>query len=444
MKLLSPLATVLVFPLAALAAGCSSDATDDSDSAGAFTTSRDPNRLVDAPFYFSVPKAAVTVPLARDKYPYPTVWNQSIEVKEAGLRLIAVQQTSTRQSAKQAARRDMAVKLAVAGVLQDGDVALTFRPELAGTMAYPHIQMGSTHAGLVYTQNGAAFNIDSPLDGEYVGQFDTAHYAGNGAADLGTDALHIIRPRAMNDARRERLRGWIGTLKANLARVRGERQQIMFQSDYLKPIFAATRQTTRQTVTKLGQIIVEQDKTTKLPMYCSEFAWHMIALSSCTTDDIKTAPAGGAACVDEAFAPMPLVSSDAGVVGLAEGPLLSLLSAPAAERPGLAASVFQTGNNAGRLSSGHRAVADQVAPLMAGLGQYYGARAQGATLEQTRGATTELNHGVGDVPNYSPTAFLVSSMQDAGARKLDYVVTVVFTDAAGYTKAKGLARNPVP
>ena len=72
----------------------------------------------------------------------------------------------------------MAQQLAKAGVLQDGDIALTFRPELAGTLAYPHIQMGATHASLVYTKDGQAYNVDSPLDEEYVGQFNTLHFAG--------------------------------------------------------------------------------------------------------------------------------------------------------------------------------------------------------------------------------------------------------------------------
>jgi hypothetical protein len=431
--------------LSTVAFGCAAPGQDEEADVGgaAVTTSTDPNRLVDTPYYFSVPKDAVTVPIDRQKYPYPTLWNASAEVEADGLRVIAIRQAGSDPASKKAARRDMAARLAQAGALEDGDVVLTFRPELAGTMAYPHIQMGITHAGLVYTQGGAAFNIDSPLDGQYVGQFDTDHYAGNGTDDEGTDALHIVRPRAMNDARRAQLRDWISTLKGSLPRFRGQRQQLMFQSDYLTPIYAAKQMTTRQTVTTLGKIILETDRDTKLPMFCSEFAWHMIALSSCTPDEIRSAPAEGAACVDEPFAPMPLVSSDS-QVGLAEGPLLSILAAPADKRMELVPTIFNPGSNAGHLSSGHRAVAEQVAPLMAGLGQYYGARAQGATAEQAAPIAAQLNAGVHDVRNYSPTAFLVNSMQSDGIRKMDYVATVVFTDSAGYAKAKTLSHNPVP
>ncbi len=295
---------LLLLALDTLAIGCATDPDEapdqldpsDGKGDGEGISSADPNRLLDAPFYFSIPKTAVTTTLNRAAYPYPTLWNDSTEAKEVGLRVIAIKQ-GIGLEARKTARREMAAKLARAGVLQDGDIVLTFRPELAGTMAYPHIQMGTTHAGLVYTEGGVAFNIDSPLDTSYVGQFDASHYAGNGGDDAGTDALHIVRPR-ITDARRVQLREWVGDLKSGLGRINGTRQQIKFQSDYLVPSYVSARMTTRQTVTTLGKIILEVDTTTKLPMYCSEFAWHMLALSSCTDAEIRNAPAGGAACVD--------------------------------------------------------------------------------------------------------------------------------------------------
>jgi hypothetical protein len=417
------------------------DATDvDGGGKGDTATSSDPSRLLDVPFYFSVPKAAVTAPIDRAKYPYPTVWNASMQASAVGLRVIAIQEGAG-VAAHQKARREMATKLAQAGVLQDGDIVLTFRPELADTMAYPHIQMGTTHAGLVYTDGGAAFNIDSPLDSEYVGQFDTSHYAGNGGDDSGVEALHIVRPRKMNDARRTQLRTWIKTLKSGLARINGQREQVKFQSDYLTPSYVSAGMSTRQTVTTLGKIILEADTTTKLPMFCSEFAWHMLALSNCTAADIRSAPAEGAACVDEVFAPMPLVARTATEVGLAEGPLLDLLEIPAQIRGPLVAKVFATGNPA-KLSSGHRMVSEQVAPLMAPLSQFYTARAGGAPVEATASAAEMLDASM--PANYSPTTFLIQAMGPATTRAMDYVVTVAFVNAAGYAKAKMLAAQPVP
>ena len=77
---------------------------------------------------------------------------------------------------------------------------------------------------------------------------------------------------------------------------------------------------------------------------------------------------------------------------------------------------------------------------MSGLSQYYGARAQGATVAMTSGPAGQLNAGVGNVPNYSPTAFLVSAAQAEGLRKIDYVATVVFVDSdADLAKAKRLS-----
>lgn len=449
---LARLSTLLaVASTVALTQGCAAEEEEGSEGdvgADAISSSQSADRVLDVPFYFGVPKSVVTTPLNRKQYPYPTVWNPSAEVSDVGLRMIVINQKGQEPSQKKAARIDMAKKLARAGVLQDGDIALSFRPALAGTMAYPHIQMGTTHASLVYTQNGEAFNIDSPLDGEYVGQFSTLHFVGgissSGSREAGTDALQIVRPRNMDAPRKASLQKWIGTLKSNLSRINGQRQQVKFQSDYLTPIYAATRMTPKQTVTKLGEIILEQDTTTKLPMYCSEFAWHMLALSNCTEQDIRSAPAEGAACVDPVFTPMPLVSAEEGVLGLAEGPLQNILVAPPEERAALIGKVFATGN-AGGLSSGHRAVAEQVAPLMDGLSSYYGAKAQGAPAAMLSGPAGQINAGVGNVGNYSPTAYLANATLPAGVRAMDYVATVVFVDkAADLEKARRLSSKPVP
>lgn len=425
-------------------AGCATGVEDSADGVlpeDELTTSTAADRLVDMPFYFSVPKSAVSLEIDRAKYSYPTVWNPSVEVPNAGLRVIAVRQASTSPAAKRAARLDMARQLSKAGVLQDGDIALTFRPELQGTMAYPHIQMGSTHASLVYTKGGEAYNVDSPIfDNEYVGQFNSLHFTGGlnaqGQVETGVDALHILRPKGFGAERRARLQSWATAIVGNRAN-----GKVRFQSDYLKPIFAATQQTTRQTVTELGKIILSgtEDEVQQLDMYCSEFAWHMLALSNCTEQEIVEAGADGAACVDPVFEPMDLAGKTSQAAGLAEGPLLSLMQAPAEQRAALVDQIFTLGNVT-RLSSGHRAVSEMVAPLMPGLQAYFQARASGVTAEQAAEGASQLNAGVGNIPNYSPTAFLVNSMQDAANRKVEYVATVVFLDKSGdMAKAKRLA-----
>lgn len=434
------LLALLALGASTLGVGCAAPAGEEEVESGDqhVTVSRDESRLLDVPFYFAMPKSAVDTEINRRGYSYPTIWNPSTEVKDAGLRIIAIKQAGTSPSAKRAARADMAKQLAKAGVLQDGDIALSFRPELAGTKAYPHIQMGVTHASLVYTKDGQAFNVDSPLDDEYVGQFSTKHFVGgtseSGAVDMGTDALQIMRPTGFDAARRTQLQKWASTVAKNRAF-----GKVRFQKDYLTPIFASKRMTTKQTVTELGKIILGAGSM-ELPMYCSEFAWHMLALSACTESEIRAAGPEGASCVAPVFAPMQLAAPDAASVGLAEGPLVSVMAAPAADRAGLITQIFADGANGNRLSSGHRAVADQVAPLMSGLAQYYGARAQGATAEMTGAAAGQLNAGVQNVPNYSPTAFIVSAVQNDGLRKIDYVATVVFVDSdADLAKAKRLS-----
>jgi hypothetical protein len=440
-------ALLLLVAAPLISVGCATDAEDEPEyvredvGKGDSATSTDPSRLIDVPFYFSIPKAASALPLNRQAYPYPTIWNGSVQASDVGLRVIAIQQGTTLAS-KKTARREMAAKLARAGVLQDGDLVLSFRPELAGTMAYPHIQMGVTHAGLVYTENGVAYNMDSPLDSVYNGQFDSAHYAGDGMNDAGADALHIVRPRGMTDERRAQFREWVGTLKRNLGRINGQRQQVKFQSDYLVPAWVSAGKTPRQTVTTLGKIILEADTTTKQPMYCSEFAWHMLALSSCTAEEIRDAGPDGASCVDDVFAPMPLVGKDSSEVGLADGPLIALQKMPEPIRLLNVSKVFATGD-AAKLSSGHRAVSEMVAPLMMPLEQFYMGKLSGqATPEMLAEGATQLS---AQMPaNYSPTAFMVQAMVDEPLRTMDFVATLAFVTPTAYEKAKGLSGAGVP
>jgi hypothetical protein len=463
----------LLLPLVTSCATEDDAAIDDGqDDSSDQLSSDDPDRLGDVPFYFAIPKSSVNKPIAREKFTFPTVWNTSLESPELGLRVIAVQQGDGIEARKQA-RRAAADQLAAAGVLLDGDVVLTFRPELARTMAYPHIQMGVTHAGLVFTQNGKAFNIDSPLDTDHVGKFDAPHYAGgtkaDGSAAAGTDALHIIRPRAMNDSRRAQLRDWIGLIKSNQPRFNGVRAQVKFQPDYLTPAFASSGLDTRQTVTVLGKIILEQDTTTKLPMYCSEFAWHMIALSACTPEEIGAAGEEGAECVDPPFDTMPLVEESSDEVGIGGGPLIALLQLAPADRAAGILDIFaalpadkpevDSDARPNKLSSGHRKVAEQVKGIFGPLMKVYQTRASGATAEQTAAIAAAINgadlDGPGPAPagvpeNYSPTAFLIASMLADSVRTVDYIATIGFVDAAGFAKARqraaqgGLSADGLP
>jgi hypothetical protein len=308
------------------------------------------------PFYFGVPQYSVTLDANCAAMPFPLYWHRSEEDARVGLRIIVVAD-GTSYASKKAARRLMAEKLHVSGHLQTGDAVLTFRPYLQDSIAYAHIQMGVTHAGLVYdeeetcfrhshgkrstlsrtrrkvlhfrydfTTSGAAMNIDSPLDSS--GEFDAPHYAGEPDGTGGVEALHIIRPRVMaSETRRRRLREWVNLVLSGQSQFNGIRHQLEFQPDYVLPRYQDINGTIRQSVTLLGKIVLQIDLTTNLPLFCSEFVFHMISLSACSPDEIRSAGPDGAACVspDEPFPIMPITAEKSSEIGLADGPLIDLL-----------------------------------------------------------------------------------------------------------------------
>jgi hypothetical protein len=466
------IALAALFALSSSACAAPSEEDDGTESGsdavveaeGKPVMSGDANRLVDVPFYFTVPKDATSVELNRRGYSYPTLWNPSKEVDSSGLRIIAINQKLPKRqllpadadrqaavklelaranaSAKKTARRDMAQQLARSGVLQPGDVVLSFRPENAATVPYMHVQMGSTHASLTYLKDGVAKNVDAPMNDEYIGGFDSMHFSGGvnaqGGGDLGTDALQIFRPRALaeNQERRDRLNAWAS--KAAATRGNG---RVSFNTDYLAPS-ATNEAEVKKLATALGKAILGAPGPS-IKIFCSEFAYNMLALSACSEDEIRSAGADGAACVDPLFNPLPMLAAEDGVVGLGEGPLAAVLGAPADQRGGLIEQMF-TSMAAANMSSGHRATAQATGPMMDPLKQYYQARAAGSPANNPQLAPIFQGLNGAVKPNYSPTAFHALSTK-SGTRVMDYVATVVFVDGdADFDKAKRLAQNPVP
>ena len=134
---------------------------------------------------------------------------------------------------------------------------------------------------------------------------------------------------------------------------------------------------------QLGKIILERGHDGSCR--CTAPSSRGTCSRSRTAPTPRSAAAGpeGAACVKPVFAPMQLAATDARVDRPRRGPA-RLDPRRSAGRPRRASSRRSSSPaTPARLSSGHRAVAEQVAPLMAGLAQYYGARAQGATVEMT-------------------------------------------------------------
>jgi hypothetical protein len=285
-------------------------------------------------------------------------------------------------------------------------------------------------------------NVDAPMNNEYIGGFDSLHFSGGtnaqGGGDLGTDALQIFRPRALAESqeRRDRMNAWA----AKAAATRGN-GRVSFNTDYLSP--SATDATAvRKLATALGKAIIGAPGPS-IKIFCSEFAYNMLALSACTEDEIRSAGADGAACVAPLFDPLPMLAQDEGVVGLGEGPLAAVLGAPAEQRGALIEQMF-TSMAAANMSSGHRATAEATGPLMAPLKQYYQARAAGSPANNPQLAPIFQGLNGNVKPNYSPTAFHALSTS-SGTRVMDYVATVVFVDNdTDFEKAKRLAQNPVP
>src|SRR5690606_40351755 len=99
------------------------------------------------PVYFTLPESArIELPESIDTtdklidFRHPDAIKANAKV---GLRLVV------------AKRAGLAKRLFKSGLVQTGDLLLTFRAEWAGGGAYPSVQMGISHTGVAYPQDGA-------------------------------------------------------------------------------------------------------------------------------------------------------------------------------------------------------------------------------------------------------------------------------------------------
>jgi hypothetical protein len=382
-------------------------------------------KKLNIPVYFAVPASAraklrddieTTDKLIDFKHPDAQAAQGNI-----GLRLIV------------AKRQGVAKRLAESGLIKTGDVLLTFRSEWGGAGPYPNVQMGVTHTGVAYVKNGVVHNIDNPLNAEYIGQLNSADYQG-------VKLLHVVRPRDLDDKDRENIANWASRLAENARRVYPA--QLSFNSDYNAPKYKPGNPYTF--VKQLGQIALGQNHGT-IGMYCSEFAWSLLALRGCDPD--KTAKdfarkfmvlRRGAvpSCVKPAMTPMQATGDfmsnggRSGYSGLAEGPLMVIgaMNLPDDQKKSLVHSVF-INNPRGmqRMSSGHRQVAQQMGPKFAALELYYmGVSGNGGPTKEAQAISAKFKQEVPD--NYSPTSFLINTLlpPDNANRTMDYVATIVF------------------
>ncbi|MDD2805371.1 MAG: hypothetical protein PHV33_07430 [Elusimicrobiales bacterium] len=311
-------------------------------------------------------------------------------------------------------------RLAASGLVQTGDILLTFRPEWGFQGPYPNIQMGISHAGIAYVEGGYVRNLDNPLSAEYLGRMDARHY-------METPALHIIRPRGLSAAQKANLAGWMKMFVSQAPAIYPE--QISFNKDYFSPKYTPDLKFVRTA----ARIALRLDRSSGLDMYCSEFVWAVLALRDCDPARAEEfGREGTPACVKPVFDPLPMVGNyfldpkaAGGRLGLSDGPLavISSMGLPEAEKKRVIGEVFKTRRP---MSPGHVAAAASIAPYFTRLEDYYsGAQSNSPAAQSIMEA---FNAKV--KPNYSPTSYLVNALLPTGAvgRRMDVVATVVFSD----------------
>jgi hypothetical protein len=285
-------------------------------------------------------------------------------------------------------------------------VVLSFRPSWENTVPYSHVQMGVSHSGIIFIENGVARNLDMPLDAEYNGNnltsgMDSNHY-------IETDHFQILRPRVFDAAKQANMLAWVAQLRKNYAQIRSG-ALLRFNPDYTLAKIDKYGAGGDSFVTTMGKIIVGENKTsTDLKMFCSEFVWAMHALVSCKPEQIIGEATADAACVKPIFEAMRMTAQDK-KPGLTEGPLtvIKALNAGATIEDELTQKLFTQGEMV-NLSSGHRALATN------------------PSVQQLMGALKQINPAGGR--NYSPTSFLINAMLNSAdpQRKFDYVATIIF------------------
>ena len=380
-------------------------------------------RRLNIPIYFAVPSSA-RAPLPKNinttdrliDFKHPDAKGAQGDV---GLRILL------------AKRAGLAGRLGKSGLVETGDLLLTFRAEWGGAGAYTNVQMGVSHTGLAWVKDGVLRNIDNPLNEEYMGAGMRADLTGEHYRTL--QFIHIIRPRNLTDAQRAHILDWATRLTSSAKRVYPK--QISFNQDYNAPKYRSAKPSAF--VKHLGQIALGQNPPGTVDMYCSEFAWSLLALRDC--DPAKSGDAfkgsGIPSCVKPIMQPMKATGDyitrrgRSSYAGLAEGPLLVIdsLKLPDAERNKLLHTVFVANKGSmAKLSAGHKKVAEDMQPKFEPLEKYYlGVNGKWGPSWEARLIGAGFRKAIPE--NYSPTSFLINTLLPANNvnRTMDYVATIV-------------------
>jgi hypothetical protein len=323
----------------------------------------------------------------------------AIAAQDANLGLRLVHLKKSYQATKLASEA-----LAENGVIESGDILLSFRPAWVDTLAYAHVQLGISHAALAFVveMDGKKYvhSLESPIS--YSSFLDSPHQYG----DL--EAFHIVRP-TLTEVEKSNLKRW-----AKLTMSHPDR--FAFFSDYGTPMYkrglAGVDRPIDQ-VRLLAKVIKEGGPT--FSCYCSEFVWTFLGLRKCSPDEF---PSGN---LEMFFDPLKGLYQEDPKAGLTQGPDAALRKSGNPNRPQILTAkvavdfLDSPSDLQGRMSSGHQAVARANKPKMDLLKRYYGSG-------EPAGMVSEINQGI--IENFSPTAFLIRS--HAGLNGLRYAGTVVF------------------
>jgi hypothetical protein len=386
-------------------------------------TNREVAERLGIPVYFAVPDSArARLPRRIDTtdrlidFRHPDALRTGARI---GLRLVV-------------AKRDgLARRLARSGLVQTGDILLAFRPEWGRAGAYPNVQMGVSHTGLAYVKDGTVHNIDNPLDDEFIGEGKLTEF--NSEYYKSINLIHVVRPRNLTERQRANLVEWASRLNAAAKRIYPE--QIDFNQDYNDPKYRPGQPP--MFVKRVGQLALGQEAPGKVALYCSEFAWSVLALRNCDPEDNKQAFAGAGmpVCVSPVMQPMTPTGTylagknPYGSAGLADGPLIVVeaLGLPQVQRDRMLQSIFVADpEGMQKMSEGHRDLAQAMQDKFAKLEGYYRNAVGGLWSGiKARVIGSAINKAI--PANYPPSAFLVNTLlpPDNPNRTMDYVATIV-------------------
>ncbi|MGD9783177.1 MAG: hypothetical protein AB7E80_03150 [Hyphomicrobiaceae bacterium] len=329
-------------------------------------------------------------------------------------------------------RSGMAARLGRSGIVQTGDLLLTFRPEWGGAGAYPNIQMGISHAGLAFVKDGVVHNLDNPLNEEYLGRGMRADLTSSHYATL--KFIHVIRPRGLTEQERANIVAWSTRFTQNARKIYP--QNLKFNQDYNAPKYSRFR--SLEFVKRVGQIGLGVAQSEPLDLYCSEFAWSVLALRKC--DPAKTKAdfegRGTPSCIDEIMTPLDATGNNISrqsrrsYIGLVDGPLtvIDSMKLPDEDRVKTLNSLFdEHPDKLSKMSVGHRTVAKDLQPKFEKLRGYYLGVTSKSAYDRLKARLVRSAFNASTPDNYSPTSFLINTLLpvDNNNRKMDYVATIV-------------------